>query len=553
MRRPLAICFGLLIALALPAVASAHPLGNFTINHYTGIRVSAGTITLDHVLDMAEIPTFQERQAIDVNADGMIDPGESAAYTATACASTASQLSLSVAGQAQALNVTASGLSFLPGAGGLQTLRLVCEYAAALASPLQAATPITFSDGTYPERIGWREVVVNGDGTSLTGTGLVATSVSDRLTKYPADLLAQPLDDTGVTMTVRPGGPPLAPLIVPDAHPIGAASVPAATVDSSSSSAAVPGGIGGIADQLFALLRSSQLDLPVLLLGMLIAAGLGALHAVQPGHGKTIMAAYLIGSRGNAGQAVLLGVTVTAAHTLNVLLLGGIVLSATSFLPSDRVIPVLGVISALTVVALGMWMLIGQVREARSARGLRASDAHLDVHARAQAHESDHDSSSEHGHEHGLDHLHERGHALPLAEVKTAPAEADAGWHSHGGKGHTHLPAPGQAPLRRRTLVALGLAGGLVPAPEALFILLISIAVGRIAYGVALIVAFGTGMAVVMTAVGLALVYARGWVDRRPSLGRSTQVTRLLPSAAAVVVVVAGLYLTSQALGQARF
>ncbi len=528
------LCLGILAALALPAVVSAHPLGNFTINHYTGIRVEASAVLLDHVLDMAEIPTFQERQAIDTNSDGTISAAESAAYTASACATTAGQLALAVDGQPAQLSLTAAGLSFLPGAGGLQTLRLVCDYAATLASPIATGTAITFTDSSYPERIGWREIVVNGSGMTVTGTGLADTSVSDRLTHYPADLLAQPLDRAAVSLDATVGGALLAPLVVPDAQPVGGqAAGDLSTVGvGTPAGGAAPGGIGAVGDQLFALLRSAQLDLPLVLFGLLVAAGLGALHAVQPGHGKTIMAAYLIGSRGSASQAVLLGATVTAAHTLNVLLLGAVVLSATSFLPSDRVIPVLAVLSALTVVGLGGWMLIGQVREARQKRAI----------SRAHAEEHDHDRSHSHDHPHS----HEAGHSPAV------PTSDEAGQHSHRGRRHSHLPAS-QEPLRRRTLIALGLAGGLVPAPEALFILLISIAVGRIAYGVALIVAFGTGMAVVMTGVGLALVYARAWIDRIPSVGRSHQLAQLLPSAAAVVVMGAGLYLTMQAVGQVRF
>ncbi len=505
------------VALALPAAASAHPLGNFTINHYTGIRVSPSSVELDHVLDMAEIPTFQERQTIDTNGDGTISTTEAGAYRQRACATTGGQLSLTIATVPQVLQVTATGLTFLPGAGGLQTLRLVCEYVATLSAPMASATTLTFADASYPERIGWHELIAAGDGMTLAGQGLESTSVSDRLTHYPQDLLAQPLDQVGLSLSVAPGGPRLLPLLVPDAQSASSPQVAGASAGGGPDS--TPGGIGAVGDQLFSLLRTEELDVPLLLLAVLIAAGLGALHAIQPGHGKTIMAAYLIGSRGTVGQAFLLGATVTAAHTLNVLLLGAVVLSATSFLPSDRVIPVLGVISALTVVGLGAWMLLGQIREARQNRlnGV---------------------------HEHDLE---DRDHPLD-------PAPGDeGGWHSHGGQRHSHLPPTTSQPLRRRTLVALGLAGGLVPAPEALFILLISIAVGRVAFGVALIVAFGSGMALVMTGIGLALVYAREWVNRLPSVGRAHQLAQILPSAAAVVVIAAGLWLTSQAVGQARF
>jgi nickel/cobalt exporter len=126
-------------------------------------------------------------------------------------------------------------------------------------------------------------------------------------------------------------------------------------------------------------------------------------------------------------------------------------------------------------------------------------------------------------------------------------AGEEAGWHRHAGRGHTHLPPRG-ASLSWRGLFALGLAGGMVPSVSALILLLGSISLGRPAYGIALTVAFGVGMAVVLVGVGLLLVYARGLLERFPAGGRGRRLGRLLPTATAVVVLLAGLLITTQAL-----
>src|SRR5829696_5491472 len=175
-----------LLALLVPALVLAHPLGNFTINHFAGIRISADRVALDVVIDRAEIPAFQEQQRIDTDRDGVLSPGELDRERHAACTALTSDLRVAVDGRALAPRLVAAGLSTPTGAGGLLTMRLVCEYEAISATPIASTARVSFEDRSFPERIGWREIVVVADEPGAGG-------VSSRLTAYPADLLTQPL------------------------------------------------------------------------------------------------------------------------------------------------------------------------------------------------------------------------------------------------------------------------------------------------------------------------------------------------------------------------
>ena len=306
----------------MPAVALAHPLGNFTINHYAGIRVESDRVILDVVIDQAEIPTFQEKLRIDTDSDGSVSDSEAEAERIGACPTLASTLSLTVAGQRLPLVPVAAGLSFPPGAAGLETMRLACTYVAALPAPLTTGSAVAFSDGSHKERLGWREVVVTGSGATVSAGGLPSSSVSKRLMTYPQDLLSSPLDLRSVSFSVRPGGPTLPPFSVPDAQPLpGAAALyptdpgaakgtapPGTTVSPASvpaspavttGSAAVPGGVGGDIAGLLQTRTSRRSCSSARCLRRWPSA---PDTPITPGHGKTLMGAYLVGTRGTAVQ-----------------------------------------------------------------------------------------------------------------------------------------------------------------------------------------------------------------------------------------------------------
>jgi nickel/cobalt exporter len=524
----LAPAFAVAFLAAAPTPAAAHPLGNFTINHYAGIRVATDRIVLDVVIDRAEIPTFQERQRIDTDGDGQVSDEEIESERQVACGRLASELSLTEGGQPLALTVQGAGLTFPPGAAGLQTMRLTCEYVAQPATPLAQGTAFGFADRSDTGRIGWREIVVVGDGATISGQ-VRATGVSERLTAYPTALLSLPLDDRSVTFSATPGGAALPPLCVADAHALvpgtsseGIGCGPNTTMPEpanqprrgdvsatstgagAASSAAVPGGVGG---EISDLLAARDLTPIVLVLSLLAAAALGGFHALTPGHGKTVLAAYLVGTRGTARHALGLGLAVTVSHTIGVALVALLIVAAGNVIPADQYQHAVAVLSGLMIAGIGAWLLAGGIRTVAG----RKRDK--------QDHGPDHDQ--------GHDHNEHDGHA-----------------HAHG---HSHLPAPGRE-LRWRALFALGLSGGIVPSTSALIILLATVTSGRAAYGLVLVVAFGVGMAVVLSGVGLALVYTRGIVERAPHRRSLDRVTAALPVLTAVVVFGIGLILTGSAL-----
>ena len=179
----LVVFFTLVIAAVLgPAMAaSAHPLGNFTVNQYSGLRVTATAVDVDFVVDMAEIPTFQARG--DVDAAG-------AAYAPRQCAELVRHASLSVEGKRAALRVDRSSVAFPPGTAGLPTLRLTCSASAPTGG---GEHHLAYRDDNYGDRVGWREVTAIGDGVTLTASDVPRMSRSNELTAYPNDLLQSAL------------------------------------------------------------------------------------------------------------------------------------------------------------------------------------------------------------------------------------------------------------------------------------------------------------------------------------------------------------------------
>lgn len=313
MRRwPVGALLGLALALGPAAAADAHPLGNFTVNHYLGVVVRPDSVVLDYVVDMAEIPAYQERPAIEA------DP-------ARACRALAGGIILRVDEHRVIPEPTTTRLTFPPGQGGLDTLRLECGYQAALAARVSAPV-LNVEDTNHADRIGWREIVARGEGT-VVSTSLPSESVSARLTAYPQSLVASPLD-------VRSGAARVA-IPTRDALPI---SVPS------------PDNAIGMAAAL------------------LIAIGLGAFHALTPGHGKTVMAAFLVGTRGTRGQAIFLGLAVALSHTAGVLALAVVTLAGSALLAPERVYPYLSALSGALVLTLGTWMVAARARHARAHR-----------------------------------------------------------------------------------------------------------------------------------------------------------------------------------------
>jgi nickel/cobalt transporter (NicO) family protein len=435
-------------ALAVPALASAHPLGNFTVNRFAGIELAGSNVYVRYSIDLAEIPTYQL-------GDEVRAPGYPARL--------ARDLELSIDGRPLPLRALERRLVSSPGAGGLETLRLDVVYAAKA-----AGGELVFRDRSFPGRIGWREVTLSArDGAEVVGSDVPETSESRGLRAYPKDQLRSPLDVRGATATIEPGASPGA------APGIGVAQSPTHEA-------------GGFE----ALIERGELSLGVLALSLLLAAFWGAAHALTPGHGKALVAAYLVGTRGTPRHAFMLGGTVTVAHTAGVFAIGIVTLALSQFIVPEQLYPWLTLLSGLLVVGVGAAVLRSRLRS-------RGDHAH-------HHHRHDH---HHHGDRHHHDHDHEQ--------------------------------------MSSRGILVVGIAAGLLPCPSALVVLLSAIALHRVGLGLALIVAFSLGLAATITGIGLVAVYARRAFGR---LSLDGPLVRTLPSVSAALILAVGLAITARAV-----
>jgi ABC-type nickel/cobalt efflux system permease component RcnA len=461
------VAAGAAVALGRTGAADAHPLGNFTVNHYAGIELAGSRLYVRFVLDLAEIPTFQD-------GDRVRAPGYAGAV--------ARELELRIDGRRVLLTPLAHRVSSRPGAGGLPTLRFEAVYRAP-----RTGARLEFADHTFRSRIGWREITVAArDGARLVRSSVPGTSRSDELRAYPQELLTSPLDVRSATARLVPGGAPGARPRLDDR--------------------AAPVHRGGGFESLVA---RGRLSLGVVALSLLVAAFWGAAHALTPGHGKALVAGYLIGTRGRPRDAVLLGATVTVTHTAGVFGLGLVTLLLSRFIVPEQLYPWLTLVSGLLVVGVGAAVL-------RQRLGGRHPVSDL-------------------GRTPGGHH----GEGCPTS------SRTPGGRHGGGCPTSSRTPVGHHHHHERGGILGVGVAAGLLPCPSALVVLLSAIALHRIGFGFALIVAFSLGLAATITGIGLVAVLARRAFSRASLEG---PVVRALPSLSAVLIVLVGIALTVRAI-----
>src|SRR5437773_280295 len=395
--RALSTAVGLAVLVGA-AGAAAHPLGNFSINHYAALEIAPPVVYVRYIIDLAEIPTFQEIQETGVVAD--VGHPSAARYATDKAEALGRGLTLEVDGRRLALEQRAQEIVFPPGVGDLPTLKLGVLFRAQL--PAVAGFPSSE-----------REPPIFGGGAGAR------RPTRDRFTELVG---------------------------TPDA------------------------------------------SLGVVAIALLVASALGAFHALEPGHGKTVVAAYLVGSRGTARHALILGLIVTASHTAGVYLLGGITFYASRHVVPERLYPWLGLASGLTIAVLGFVLFVRRY------------------------------SGGVEGHAH----------------------------HHHDGTHHHHHEGE---PVSLRSLFALGISGGIIPCPAALVVLLSAVSLRRVGFGLLLIVAFSVGLAAVLVTIGILMVYARRLMSRFHEDG--PLVTRWLPMTSAAVITLLGLAIALQALATA--
>jgi nickel/cobalt exporter len=530
--------------LLLTRFAFAHPMGNFSVNHYGKIKLGQTTVEITYLVDMAEIPTYQQMRQFAMPAK----PGDPATQRYLAEQESRLKRGLAVDGDGRSIELTAVSrtITFAEGAGGLPTMKLAFVFRGEFDLPAGAHN-FSYSDNNFPGRAGWKEVIVRGDGPSILASSAPSADRSKELSEYSSDMLNSPPQQLLASVTFKttpqlaPAAQPASPVIVKTiragrelkkpaavAEPIQSTStkvppLPSKSVgDVSSAVVAVPPAQNTPRTRFTALISTrGKLSLWFLLSAALIAAGLGALHALEPGHGKTIVAAYLVGSRGTAAHAVLLGFVVTAAHTAGVYLLGVVTLYASRYIVPEQLYPWLGAISGLSVTGLGIFMFL----------------RHLTG------------ETGEHSHAPGDRHLH---WFLSMFQQGAFRKEAQAAQQDS----LTGSNPGGTRAVSLRELCILGVTGGIVPCPAALVVLLSAFSLHRIGFGLFLITAFSLGLAAVLVVVGLTMVYAKCLMAARIPAGGAIMHYLPLVSSASMVLLGVGIAVSAFAsvpIGQNLF
>jgi nickel/cobalt exporter len=512
----------LLLFLSLALTIGAHPMGNFSVNHYARISLSEHGSTLTYVLDFAEIPTFELLQQWNLDAK---DSAGLEIKARTEAGNWLKNLSLEGNGNQVIPVLRTVRVTVQDGAGGMPILRIATISKLALSSG-----KVEYEDRNYPGRTGWKEIVIRaGKGAELVSASEGGKDLSEELTKYPIDSSIVPPQQLKASLDWKVQ-PPLTVRVskepVEKEQPTVSRTEPAAKLFANQQPTAQGTVVKG--DFLSHLLRKRELGFGFIVLGLLVAFGLGAMHALSPGHGKTIVAAYLVGSRGTIRHAMFLGSTVTLTHTMSVFLLGLGVLFFERYIVPDRIIPWLGAVSGLSIVFIGVLLLYRRVKAFLPVRSEGAN-----AHPHPHHHEHPHIHNHGHDHSHVHPHIHSHGHSHGTHT------------HSHGGRPHSHMP---DGEITLSSLIALGVSGGLVPCPSALVLMLSAIALGHAGIGLMLLVGFSCGLAVVLMGIGVLVIYAKQLIPQRPGL-TSHPFFRLIPVLSAVVVVCLGLGMTAVSLG----
>jgi nickel/cobalt exporter len=537
----------ILFLLSLAALASGHPMGNFSVSHYARFEVTGHGVELHYALDLAELPTFDLLRSWKLERT-----------------SPRSALERKAREQAQAwvnrLQITANGKAIHPklrsvdlviadGAGNLPIVRI-----GALAHLDGAGGTLAYEDSNFPDRAGWKEIVIlAAEGATLQRASQTDKDVSRGLTQYPSDPTLAPPQDLRAEMNWSVERPILAerkptviePLPQPTRAPVGP---PPATA---TPAAAAPGTVVR-GDFLSRLLHEREITPWMILVGIAAAFVLGAAHALTPGHGKTIVAAYLVGSRGTLKHAVFLGGMVTFTHTISVFALGLATLFLFQYVMPEKIVQALGAISGLSIVAIGAWMV---TKRLKAARHQYQHEHHLqhNHHHQDHGHNHDHHDHPHHDHPHHdhphHDHPHHDHphHDHDHHDHDHHDHDHHDHPHHHGPGSHTHMPDE----ISWAGLTALGASGGLVPCESALILLLGAIALHRVGLGLVLLVSFSAGLALVLMVIGAMVLFARNLLpDHKRS--STNPFFRWLPVASSAVVIIIGLIMTGISLGWIR-
>jgi len=497
----------MLIAILFVRVVEAHPMGNFSISHYSRLEYIKDGILLTHIVDMAEIPSYQEMEFLDTDHNSKISNQEKVRFAERISNQLLPNLKVQINHKNLTFKIQNRWLEIRPGAGDLPTFVIHCTYFAEVPeSIITNSNHLEFQDQNFLERSGWREIVIKRD-SGFGSVNLPSNSYIDRskgLSKYPTD--ATTVMPQEMKLSFNFGNPLFA-----------AKQQTSSDFQSASGENVRPGTLRN--DKLAKLITTKNLTSDVIFISLIIAFFLGAMHALSPGHGKAIVAGYLVGSRGTALHALFLGAVVTLTHTIGVFALGLITLFGSKYILPNTLYPWLGFLSGLSIVLIGSRLFYKRFKMMKS----NGTSHHH--------HHHDHDHSHDHHghHQHHDDHNHhEHDHH-----------------HDHG---HSHLPVdPETGKITWKSLLSVGISGGALPCPSALVVLLSAISLHRVGFGLILIIAFSLGLAAVLTSIGLLLLYASKWSQKFQPRG---SIRYALPVVSSLVITILGCIIAVQSILQ---
>ena len=439
------------LLLLLTLAAGAHPLGQLNADSVTTVKLTPTGVQVRYVINFGEAAAFTRLEQVDTNRDGQLDEREREVYLQTNVAHFLESLAVELDGQPLKLISGPGQLELQEQPSGLSRMLSTYEYRADWPALVPGQRhQLKVLDRGFQGVDGWREIAfVGADGVGL-------------LEAPPAPQNAVEALQTEGTAAFHLG---------PSRVAVRAQATP-------------PKSTSAGQDRLLGMLGERETAPRMVFMALGLAFVLGAVHALTPGHGKTLVGAYLIGSRGTVSQAILLGVVVTITHTFSVILLGVGCLVAFQYVVPEKIIPWIGFCSGALITGMGIFLLAN--RDAIMAHEHDHSGGHSHSHWPGAAHSHDHS----HGHSHG-----------PYAGT----TDAEIGGHDHAD--HEHGPARKEK-VGLMALLSLGVSGGMVPCPDALVVLLSAIALNRLAFGLAILLAFSAGLACVLVLVGVLMVTA---------------------------------------------
>ena len=461
------------MALAVTAApAASHPLDEPPIDQHTGVLVTPRAIEVTQVVVISELIAFREIPLMDLDGDYRADPEELPPYAASICSAWAADIAITVAGEDATPNVGNTNAEFERVSSTLGRLTVTCRYEMPWTSKDREPTELTVTNRIRDGWPGWQEVVIAGTGVAV---------ISE----------APDLSPTGV-LTSAPAPGIEASRTASAEIMVDESARPIARTESSGATASTLGFVDGF-------VTGERTGIAALVVAMVAAMTLGLIHALAPGHGKTLMAAYLVGTRGTSAEATLLALTVAVSHTAGVAALAGVALWVSRSFRPEVLYPYLALVSAALVTVVG-FVLVARARR----------------------------SGSRHGPEHTGGHGHPHDHSHDPMRAGASVVTSGISW---------------------RTLAVLGLSGGLVPSASAVILLLGALSLGRALIGLILVALFGLGMAVALVTVGVLVVRVRDRGFKR-LVGRFPDgLVRTVPTVASLAVVLVGVLLIVRAVG----